>query len=35
MQKLIKKILTDKKTRNVAAMSAFLLTVVDTGAAWS
>jgi hypothetical protein len=35
MKKLIKKVLTDKKSRNTSAMNAFVLTVSDVGAPWS
>lgn len=34
MKKLLKKILTDKKMRNLNAMSAFLATVASVGAPW-
>lgn len=37
MKKLLKKVLTDKAVRNVATLSAFVLTVVSTStsAPWS
>ena len=34
MKKLIKKVLTDKKARNVTALSAFLTTVATVGYPW-
>lgn len=34
MKKLIKKILTDKKARNLKTLSMFALTVVAAGTPW-
>ena len=34
LKKLVKKVLTDKMMRNVAAMSAFVATVADVGGSW-
>ncbi len=34
MNKLIKKILTDKRMRNLAALSVFLATVTSAGWPW-
>ncbi len=35
MKKLIKKILTSRKMRNAAAMSAFVATVANVGNPWA
>jgi len=35
MDKLIKKILTDRKIRNTAAISAFILTIAAAGEPWA
>lgn len=35
LNKLVKKVLTDKTMRNATAMSAFLMTVVSVGIPWS
>jgi len=35
MKKLIKKVLTDKKARNLTTLSMFLLTVVSAGRPWN
>ncbi len=35
MNKLIKKVLTDAKVRNAAALSAFVVTVSNVGIPWS
>lgn len=34
MKNLIKKVLTDKKVRNAAALTAFVVTVSNVGAPW-
>ena len=34
MKKLIKKVLTDKKARNLTTLSAFMLTVAGAGRPW-
>ncbi len=34
MKKLIKKVLTDKKARSVATLSAFMSTVMAAGRPW-
>ncbi len=34
MKKLIKKILTNKKARNLKAMKSFAVTVADSGSPW-
>ena len=34
MKKLIKKVLTDKKARSVATLSAFMLTIAGVGQPW-
>ena len=34
MKKLIKKVLTDKKARNLTTLSGFMLTVAAVGAPW-
>ena len=34
MKKLIKKVLTDKKARNMKKLSAFMLSVVAVGVPW-
>lgn len=35
MKKLVKKVLTDKATRNAATMSAFVATVASVGYPWN
>lgn len=35
MKNLIKKVLTSKKARNAAALSAFVVTVANVGVPWS
>lgn len=34
MKKLVKKVLTDKRVRNAATMSAFVATVASIGSPW-
>jgi len=35
MKKLVKKILTDKKSRNLAMLTTFMMSVAAVGAPWS